>query len=384
MPDRDVRGGEVEARGRGPAPEQVRGGRALPLGAGVVTGLSTEEKVARLVQLAAGRQQALILTHDNPDPDSLASAVALGYLLERRAGLPSRITYGGIVGRAENRAMMRVLHLPVTPLSRIDFDEYDLFALVDTQPSVGNHSLPEARHPPDVVIDHHPPRPACERAPYCDVGSHYGATCSILVEYLRAARLEPDPQTATALLYGIKSDTRDLGRQTYAIDVDGYLYLFPRADLGALALIEHPALPARYFRLYELAYKRARVHQSVVEVDLGEVYSPDLVAEIAERLVALEGMKWSLALGSFEGQLIVSMRTNDRRMNAGRLIRSICEEFGGSSGGHGAMAGARLPLEGSRAEQERFRRKLLRRFLTGFGATDLRGTPLLEIDQTLH
>jgi nanoRNase/pAp phosphatase (c-di-AMP/oligoRNAs hydrolase) len=341
--------------------------------------LSTARKLARLIKLAEGHQRALILTHDNPDPDSLAAAVALAYLLERRARLQCCIAYGGIVGRAENTAMIRVLQLPVIPISQVVFAENDLFAMVDTQPPAGNHSLPP-RYPPDVVIDHHPAREGTERVPFADVG-HTGATCSILVDYLRAARLPLSTSVATALFYGIKADTRDLGRQTYPIDVDAYLYLYPMVDKDALAQIEHPALPARYFRLYNLAIQKARVHQTAVVVDLGEIYSPDMVAEVAERLLSLEGMRWSLACGSYQDQLFLSIRTKDRRMNAGRLIREICEDLGGSSGGHGSMAGARLPMYGTPAQRKRLKQNLVRRFLLEFGVSDRKGRKLLDLSQ---
>lgn len=350
---------------------------AVRLG-GVEHALSTAEKLARLYRLAQGRRSGLILTHDNPDPDSLASAVALAWLLQEKVGVPSKIAYGGIVGRSENTAMIRVLRLPAMPISRVDLEEYDLFALVDTQPTVGNHSLPP-RFWPDIVIDHHPPRPEGPPVPFADLGRDTGATCSILVEYLRAARLRLSPQVATALFYGIKADTRDLGRQTYQVDIDSYLWLFPQVDKVALSQIEHPLLPPEYFRLYHQAIRRARVHEHAVEVRLGEVYSPDMVAEIAERMLSLEGMKWSLAYGRFKDQLFLSIRTNDRRMNAGRLIRQICEDLGGSSGGHGSMAGARLPLPPAPAQRSRLERGLVRRFLTEFGVADKKGTALLAL-----
>jgi hypothetical protein len=110
-----------------------------------------------------------------------------------------------------------------------------------------------------------------------------------------------------------------------------------------------------------------------------EVYSPDMVAEVAERLLALEGMKWSLAWGTFANQLFVSIRTTDRRVNAGRLIREICEDLGGSAGGHGSMAGARIPMHGTRAQRERFKRQLLRRFLLELGQDEGKGRPLLRM-----
>jgi nanoRNase/pAp phosphatase (c-di-AMP/oligoRNAs hydrolase) len=273
-----------------------------------------------------------------------------------------------------------VLRLPVTPISQIVFSEYDLFALVDTQPSVGNHSLP-ASMVADVVVDHHPLRDDSLSAPYADVGGDYGATSTMLVEYLRAARIDPDPELATALFYGIKADTRDLGRQTTDTDVESYLWLFPRVDKHLLGQIEHPDLPARYFQLYHKAFERAKVYGPAILTDLGEVYSPDMVAEVAERLMFLEGMKWSLAFGSYRSQLYFSLRTKDRRMNAGRLIREVCENRSGSSGGHGSMAGARIPLWGTRAQRIALKREIVKDFLERFGVKREKPLPLLAYEE---
>jgi nanoRNase/pAp phosphatase (c-di-AMP/oligoRNAs hydrolase) len=256
------------------------------------------------------------------------------------------------------------------------FDEYDLVALVDTQPPVGNHSLPRTV-PADIVIDHHPLREETLQARFADVGGDYGATSTMLVEYLRAARIEPDPELATALFYGIKADTRDLGRETTGCDVDSYLWLFPRIDKHLLGQIEHPDLPARYFQLYHKAFERAKVYGTAILTDLGEVYSPDMVAEVAERMMFLEGMKWSVAVGSYRSQLFFSIRTKDRRMNAGRLIREVCGHRAGSAGGHGSMAGARISLWGTRAQRAALKREIVRDLLERFGARRERGVPLL-------
>jgi nanoRNase/pAp phosphatase (c-di-AMP/oligoRNAs hydrolase) len=330
-------------------------------------------KLDRLIQYARGHRRGLVLTHDNPDPDSIASAVALAYILEHMAEVPSVVAYGGIVGRAENRAMIRVLKLPVLPISRVVFDDHDLIAMVDTQPEQGNHSLP-ARRFPDVVIDHHPERPETRLAPIADVGGDIGATSTVVVEYFRASRLPMPATIATALYYGIKADTRDLGRATTPADVDAYLWLFPTVDKEALANIEHPRLPIEYFRLYHTAIERALVYDHAVICDLAEVYAPDMVAEVAERFLFLEEVKWSLGFGEYEGQLYFSLRTSDRRMNAGRLIREVIEERGGSAGGHGSMAGARIPLRGlGPAARTRFKQELVSRFLKEFGVRARKG-----------
>ena len=336
-------------------------------------GDSQRVKLDRLIQYARGHDRALVLTHDNPDPDSIASAVALAHILEHLAGMEAIVAYGGIVGRAENRALVRVLKLPVIPIARVVFGDHDLICMVDTQPEQGNHSLP-ARHFPDVVIDHHPERPETRLAPIADVGGEIGATSTVIVEYFRASGLEMPPHIATALYYGIKADTRDLGRQTTPADVEAYLWLFPIVDKEALAEIEHPRLPLEYFQLYHTAIERALVYEHAVVCDLGEIYAPDMVAEVAERFLFLQDVKWSLAFGEYEGQLYFSLRTSDRRMNAGRLIRDVIEEKGGSAGGHGSMAGARVPLRGlGPPARTRLEQELVQRFLKEFGVKTKKG-----------
>lgn len=334
------------------------------------------QRLDRLIALAKGRRKGLVLTHDNPDPDSIASALGLAHILEEKAGLPTKIAYGGIVGRAENRALVKVLKLPLVPVSRIVFDDYDFIALVDTQPECGNHSL-LARYPADVVLDHHPARASSFDAAFADVGGDYGATATIVASYVRAAGIEPDRALATALFYGIKSDTRDLGREFEPTDVEHYLWLFPLVDHQALSRIEHPNLPAHYFAAFHRAIGQARLHDEAVVADIEEVYAPDIVAEVAERLLSLENTRWSLALGEYEGQIYFSVRTSDRRMNAGRLVRELLSEVGGSAGGHGSMAGGRVPLPpGNGKEKAAFKQKVIRSFLREFGAPS-RGTPLV-------
>jgi nanoRNase/pAp phosphatase (c-di-AMP/oligoRNAs hydrolase) len=335
------------------------------------------EAVRRLVALARDRTLALVLTHDNPDPDAMASAAGLALLLETAAGIPSRLAYGGIIGRAENRELVRLLKLPMNPLSRLEVTDYDLLALLDTQPAAGNHSLPRHRAL-DVVVDHHPLRPGSTDAAVCMVSNRYGATSSIVTGLLRAAGIEPSATLATALFYGVKSDTRGLGRESIRADADAYAWLFPRSDQSLLTQIEHPQVPRSYFGAYHTAFERARTYDSVIQVDLGEVYTPDIVPEIAERLLSLENVKWSVALGDYEGALYVSIRTNDRRMNAGRHIQALTQDLGGSAGGHGSMAGARIPLDDrSLTEARNLRSEILERFRTTLGVDRAEGRPII-------
>ena len=369
------------------APERIRhgpeggaSGRRTRTRVSLVHGTAADvrRKLDRLVDYARGHRRALILTHDNPDPDSLASGVALAWLLGKLAGVEAVVAYGGIVGRAENRALVRVLRLPVVPLSRVVFADYDLIAMVDTQPEQGNHSLPTA-HFPDVVIDHHPERPETRLAAVADVGRDTGATSTVVSDYLRASRLTVPSPIATALFYGIKSDTRDLERERSPEDISAYLWLFPQVDTQALAAIEHPRLPEDYFRMFHAAVEKAVLYEGAVFCDLGRVYYPDLVAEVADRFLSMAEVRWSLAFGEYQGNVYFSLRTRDRRKNAGRLIREVIEERGGSAGGHGSMAGARLSVKGLRLAA---RRELLRdiqdRFLRALGVASRRPRRLVR------
>ena len=338
------------------------------------------DRLRKLIGVAKGYKKALVLTHDNPDPDAVASACGLAHLLHECAGVGATAAYGGIIGRAENKALLKVLHLPIQPIARIDQKAHDLVCLVDTQPEVGNYSLNDSPAVPQLVIDHHPSRPSSMLAAFHDVGGPAGATSTLVTQYLRAAKLVPQPQLATALFYGIKSDTRDLGREYDPADVECYNWLFPLIDKPSLSRIEHPEVPARYFGAYHRAYERARLHgggEGVV-VDMGEVYVPEIVPEVAEKLVSLEDCRWSLATGAYKGELYLSLRLNDRRVNAGKLVREICAPLGGSAGGHGAMAGARVPLRGRSSDL--LSNDIFSMFLRAFHLRPGPGTPLVTLD----
>jgi nanoRNase/pAp phosphatase (c-di-AMP/oligoRNAs hydrolase) len=329
------------------------------------------------MDVVEGGQQALICTHDNPDPDSIASAFALGRLLEARCKVPFKLAYGGVLGRAENKAMVKLLRIPLVHVSRVDWACYDVVGLVDTQVEAGNHSLPrELLDDKRVVcIDHHPAREATHETAYADVGGDAGATSTVLASYLHAAGVEPDQSLATALFYGIKSDTRDLGREASDEDVWAYSHLVSRTDMALLSAIEHPRLPRAYYHVLMRAIQSAEVYDNVVLCDLGELYIPDLVAETADRLAASEGMRWGVIVGEYEGSVFVSLRVNDRRYSAGKLIREVVETHypEGSAGGHGSMAGAKIPHHArtvSPAARKRARRKLLKRLAHAIGVDE--------------
>jgi nanoRNase/pAp phosphatase (c-di-AMP/oligoRNAs hydrolase) len=327
-------------------------------------------RLLRLLDVVRPGERALLCTHDNPDPDSIASAFALGALLEARRGVSYTLTYGGVLGRAENRAMVKLLRIPLVPIHKVDLAAFDVVGLVDTQPEVGNHALTADRAAGKrmLCIDHHPARDGSKFAAFADVGDDYGATSSLLTHYLDAAGVEPSRTLATALFYGIKSDTRDLGRQVGPRDLWAYTKLISLCDMTVVSQIEHPPLPRAYFTVLMRAVKNATVYGGdIAACDLGQVYVPDLVAETADRLAMAEGIRWSLVIGEHENAVYASIRVNDRRYSAGKLVREAIVHFPtGSAGGHGSMAGARVPIPStakSPAAHARLRRALMEKIL---------------------
>jgi nanoRNase/pAp phosphatase (c-di-AMP/oligoRNAs hydrolase) len=296
-------------------------------------------RVAKLLGVLAGARRVLILTHDNPDPDALSSAWALRALVTHGRRRAADVAYSGLIGRAANRALVDVLGLPLARLDRLDVSRYDRLALVDSQPETGNNSVPVERVP-DIVIDHHPLRDETRASRFYDVRPRYGATATLVGEYLDAAGVRVDRRLATALFFGLKSETLDLTRETSARDVALYKRLFTAVDRDALARIEHAPLSRNYLEWLKTAIGGMRVHGRLALAVLGDLDTPDRVAEFADIAVRLEGIEWALVIGRFEGALYLSIRTT-RKAGAGRMIRRIVGELG-KAGGHGTMAGGRV------------------------------------------
>jgi nanoRNase/pAp phosphatase (c-di-AMP/oligoRNAs hydrolase) len=319
-----------------------------------------EDHLDRLFEAVGDAATILILPHNDPDPDAIASAVGLRHLLREALGVEGTIAYQGIIGRAENRALVRYLDQPLQPLTDANLAEKAPIALVDTQPGAGNNALP-ASVGATVVIDHHTWREPTAMAAYGDVRPELGATSTILTEYLRAGDLEPDPPLATVLFYGIKTDTRGLSRGAAPADAAAYFYLQPRIEVQALAEIEYAQVPASYFKSFDATLQAARVYNGVVVAYIGPMAYPDLTAEMARLLLRLEKSQWIVCMGLYQGIIILSVRTQSPSGRAEELVQAVVGDEG-TAGGHGLMAGAQVPLRGRDPEEvvQLLRQRVLR------------------------
>lgn len=336
----------------------------------------SRERLEALGRAFEGARRVIVMTHDNPDPDALASAFALVRLAREFTKATATIAFGGIVGRAENRAMIEVLRLPVQPADGLSLGERDCVALVDTQPLTGNNSCPRGWRPA-VVLDHHRRRAATRRAAFADVRPSYGATATILTEYLRAAAIPMTGALATALFYGIQSETQDLGREAAPADVEASLFLYPRVQKHLLSEIRHAHLPRGYFRALHQALGRARIRGRAVVVSMGDLAYPDLVAELADLFLRLEKIDWSVCVGRFEDDILLSIRAADPQAQASDVIRAAVGRRG-FAGGHDMIAGGRVPVGDLTEEDARLlTEELVVRVLKAVGQADAPGSDLL-------
>lgn len=294
----------------------------------------------------------LILTHDYPDPDTLASAHALQHLAQNGFGIESRIVYGGIIGRMENRQMVKILKLPVHKCKPSDFKRFTHVALLDTQPGFQNNSLPEDVYP-DIVIDQHPSVKKL-KAGLSVVDTECGATSVLLAQALLLKKISIPTSVATALVYGILSDTMNLYRTDRPDVLQTYLDILHFSDLKALARIQNPTRSKKFFLTLVRGIRHAYVLSDMIVTHLGFVENPDLVSQIADFLLNYQGMNWSFCSGRFKGKMHVSLRTTKANIDAGEILRDIFANRG-EAGGHDTIAGGSFRV-GSQASERKWRR----------------------------
>jgi len=290
-----------------------------------------------------------ILAHDNPDPDAIASAVALRRLAES-FGVSAEVCYYGRITHQENRAFVNLLEFDLTRLDDgSDLSAYGSFALVDhSQPGV-NDQLPEDTVV-DIVIDHHPPRAPID-ARFVDLRSELGATSTLMAEYLRKFGLTPDVAVATGLLFGIRVDTDDFSRETSVADFEAAAYLLPWADVNALERIESPSISGETFEVIAAAIGNREQRGSVVTTYVGEIQDRDALAQAADRLLMMEGVSTTVVYGVMDGGIYVSGRARGTGLDLGETLRDAFDQIG-SAGGHADMAGAQIQMTDTTLDPE--------------------------------
>ncbi|MDR3089498.1 MAG: DHH family phosphoesterase [Desulfobulbaceae bacterium] len=298
-----------------------------------------------------------VLVVINADPDALASAMAIKRLLRYRVKSVV-IAHPNEIRRMNNVAMVQRLKIPLERLGTVKTSDFSKIVMVDSQP---NHLPCFEKLKFDAVIDHHPIIVEWS-FPYVDIRPDYGATASIMVEYLRAAGVKMSADLATALFYAIKVDTSNFEKSSRLADGVAFRYLFDFANRDLVRKFELTDLrrsELRYFTigLQELKYSKGRYYSHI-----GKVSSPDVLVIVADFLNHVGEIDWVFVSGIHNEKLVVIFRCDGYRKNAGKLaIRS----FGalGSAGGHKQAARAEVPLKNLDMGDKKFTSESLRRLI---------------------
>ena len=312
----------------------------------------TRARVQQYQRYFADADRVLILLHNDPDPDALASGLALRNLLRRTK---TTAIIGAIQGvtRPENLRMANMLDIHVEQVTAGSLQEFERIATVDVQPHYFGGLLNRA----DLVIDHHPEQPGYS-AVFKDIRADYGSTSTILTEHLRAVDVNISERTATAMLYAIKSDTLFFARHTNRVDLEAFTFLYPLADAALIRKMEGAEITLERLKYVTRASQSGTLREQVFSAFLGEAPREDFIPYTADFFLQLEDVKWTIVAGIVGSSFIVSVRNLGYSRNAGEFVKRWFGDIG-SAGGHRAMAKAVVPVD-------RFRQK--------FG--DLSGTDL--------
>ncbi|MDR2387640.1 MAG: DHH family phosphoesterase [Deltaproteobacteria bacterium] len=277
------------------------------------------------------------------DPDSIASSVALKRLLWRRV---AQVTVASTneCRRPDNLRLLRALGLTLVHLNDIDVSHYTKLAMVDSQP----HHTPQTLDMHfSVVVDHHPVghlNPHQPQPEFIDIRSDYGATATIFVQYLKAAKIKPNQLLATALFYAIKTDTLNFARQGQIEDVEAFRWLYPLVHLPLLSQIEQAPISRKSFKYFLEGLNTVVFHKNYAATYFQELDHSDTLVIAADFLMQIEGVSRAFSCGVYDDKLVVVLRSlGIRSSNLGALAH---EAFGsyGSAGGHKNMARAEMPL----------------------------------------
>ncbi len=301
----------------------------------------TRLKVQQYQRYFTDADRVLILLHNEPDPDALASGLALRNVLRRNK---QTAVIGALQGvtRPENVRMLNLLDIHVEHITPAEIANYERVAMVDVQPHYFGGLIDRV----DLVIDHHPEQTGYS-AVFKDIRTNYGSTSTILTEHLRAVDANISERTATAMLYAIKSDTLFFNRQANRVVLDAFSYLYPLADAALIRKMEGAEITMERLEYVLKAKQNGRMVEQVFCTFLGTSPREDFIPYVADFYLQLEDVKWTIVAGIVNDSLVMSVRNLGYTRNAGEFVRKYFAHIG-SAGGHRAMAKAVVPLRAFR------------------------------------
>jgi nanoRNase/pAp phosphatase (c-di-AMP/oligoRNAs hydrolase) len=299
-----------------------------------------EYRARELTEVIDGTAERMaVRIHRSPDPDSVASAVALQAIATSR-GVETDIVYGGEIGHKENRAFVNLLGISLVPAEDAEENdhEYDTVGVI-AQKKGGE---PERETGGDIIIDHFEHEHEHDAA-FADIRPNLSSTSTILTKYIQELDLTPDETVATALLYGIRAETVEFKRDTTPADLTAAAYLYPFADHDTLEQVESPSMSAETLDVLAEAIRNREVGGSYLVSNAGFVRDQDSLSQAAQHLLNMEGVTTTAVFAIADGVIHLTARSKDVRMDIGRVLEDTFGETG-EVAGHSTEATAQIPL----------------------------------------
>ncbi len=298
-----------------------------------------------IIKESNGKELTIFL-QDNPDPDAIASGLTLKHI-SKFYDVESNIYYGGDISHQKNKTLINLLNIDLIKAKTKEevmqiVRSAGKIALIEASIPSKNNILPEEGVIPNLIFDHHQVDMSSVKGDFIDIQPKIGATSTIMTKYIRQLNIKPTSQLATALLYGIRTDTNGFTRNTTSDDLSAASYLSPLVDVSILNQLESPPMSLETLDIIGRAIRNREIRGSYLASFVDFINERDALPQAAEMMLQLEGVNTVLIFGINEDKVQLSARSKDTRVNLGLLLQSAFGKL--NSGGHATMAAGTINL----------------------------------------
>jgi nanoRNase/pAp phosphatase (c-di-AMP/oligoRNAs hydrolase) len=298
-----------------------------------------------IIKESNGKELTIFL-QDNPDPDAIASGLTLKHI-SKFYDVESNIYYGGDISHQKNKTLINLLNIDLIKAKTKEevmqiVRSAGKIALIEASIPAKNNILPEEGVIPNLIFDHHQVDMSSVKGDFIDIQPKIGATSTIMTKYIRQLNIKPTSQLATALLYGIRTDTNGFTRNTTSDDLSAASYLSPLVDVSILNQLESPPMSLETLDIIGRAIRNREIRGSYLASFVDFINERDALPQAAEMMLQLEGVNTVLIFGINEDKVQLSARSRDTRVNLGLLLQSAFGKL--NSGGHATMAAGTINL----------------------------------------
>lgn len=290
-------------------------------------------KLSDLVTMLKGHR-VFIQTHNFPDPDAIASAYGLQVLLGK-FNIPTTICHHGNVERTATANMVAEFGIKMTNDNDLkDMKAEDYIITVDSQK--GNANILDLVGDEVACIDHHPT--------FCEADYKYmdvrivGSCATIIADYYRQYKIDMPEDVATALLYGLKMDTRDFTRGVTELDVQIFNYLFPKANGPLIRRFQSGVIQYDELEAFVDSMRNIEIFDGTAFAFLNFPCADAFIATISDFILNLDVVTFCVVYSRRENGFKFSVRSELDELNAGKIVSTALKDIG-SGGGHKSMAG---------------------------------------------